>query len=56
MVFSFTYRKKSDWKRFTQDFSKLFDSERTKQHQSVLSIENRRLPNEIIKNIKSIKN
>ena len=24
---------KSDWKRFTQEFSKMFDSERNKQHQ-----------------------
>ena len=23
---------KSDWKRFTQEFSKMFDSERNKQH------------------------
>ena len=27
---------KSDWKRFTQEFSKMFDSERNKQHQRVL--------------------
>ena len=27
---------KSDWKRFTQHFSKIIDSERTKQHQIVL--------------------
>ena len=24
--------KKSDWKRFTKEFSKMFDSERNKQH------------------------
>ena len=28
--------KKSDWKIFTQEFSKMFDSERYKQHQRVL--------------------
>ena len=27
---------KSDWKRFTQEFSKIVDSERSKQHQRVL--------------------
>ena len=27
---------KSDWKRFIQEFSKMFDSERNKQHQRVL--------------------
>ena len=27
---------KSDWKRFTQEFSKMFDSERNKQHQRIL--------------------
>ena len=43
--------KKSDWKRFTQEFSKMFDSERNKQHQSVLCNEMRRLPNEIIKQL-----
>ena len=40
---------KSDWKRFTQEFSKKFDSERNKQHQRVLCNEIRRLPNETIK-------
>ena len=30
---------KSDWKKFTQEFSKTFDSERNKQHQRVLCIE-----------------
>ena len=40
---------KSDWKRFTQEFSKMFDSERNKQHQRVLCTEIRRLPNENIK-------
>ena len=42
---------KSDWKRFTQDFSKMFDSERNKQHQRVLCNEIRRLPNETIKQL-----
>ena len=41
---------KSDWKRFTQEFSKMFDSERNKQHQRVLCNETRRLPNETISN------
>ena len=40
---------KSDWKRFTQEFSKMFDSERNKQHQKFLCNEIRRLPNETIK-------
>ena len=40
---------KTDWKRFTQEFSKMFDSERNKQHQRVLCNEIRRLPNETIK-------
>ena len=39
---------KSDWKRFTQKFSKMFDSERNKQHQRVLCKEIRRLQNETI--------
>ena len=34
---------KSDWKRFTQEFSKMFDFERNKQHQRVLCNEIRRL-------------
>ena len=42
---------KSDWKRFTQEFSKMFDSERNKQHQRVLCNENCRLPNEAIKQL-----
>ena len=42
---------KSDWKRFTQEFSKVFDSERNKQHQRVLCNEIRRLPNETIKQL-----
>ena len=42
---------KSDWKRFTQEFSKMFDSERNKQDQRVLSNEIRRLPNETIKQL-----
>ena len=39
---------KSDWKRFAQEFSKMFDSERNKQHQRVLCNEIRRIPNETI--------
>ena len=42
---------KTDWKRFTQEFSKMFDSERKKQHQRVLCNEIRRLPNETIKQL-----
>ena len=42
---------KSDWKRFTQELSKMFDSERNKQHQRVLRYEIRRLPNETIKQL-----
>ena len=42
---------KSDRKRFTQEFSKMFDSERNKQHQGVLCNEIRRLPNETIKQL-----
>ena len=42
---------KSDWKRFTQEFSKMFDSERNKQHQRVLCNEIRRLPNETFKQL-----
>ena len=42
---------KSDWKRFTQEFSKMFDSERKKQHQRVLCNEIRRLPNKTIKQL-----
>ena len=42
---------KSDWKRFTQEFSKMFDSERNKQHQRGLCNETRRLPNETIKHL-----
>ena len=40
---------KSDWKRFTKEFSKRFESEKNKQHQRVLCNEIRRLPNETIK-------
>ena len=40
---------KSDFERFTQEFFKMFDSERNKQHQRVLCKETRRLPNETIK-------
>ena len=42
---------KSDWKKFTQAFSKMFDSERNKQQQRVLCNEIRRLPNETIKQL-----
>ena len=42
---------KSDWKRFTQEISKMFDSERNKQHQRVLCNKIRRLPNETIKQL-----
>ena len=42
---------KSDCKRFTQEFSKMFDSERNKQYQRVLCNEIRRLPNETIKQL-----
>ena len=42
---------KSDWKRFTQEVSKIIDSEKNKQHQRVLSNENCRLPNETIKQL-----
>ena len=42
---------KSNWKRFTQEFSKMFDSERNKQHQTVFCSEIRRLPNETIKQL-----
>ena len=51
MVFSFTIEIISDWKTFTQEFSKIFDSERNKQHQRVLSNEIRILPNETIKQL-----
>ena len=43
--------RKTDWKRFTQEISKMFDSERNKQHQRVLCNEIRRLPNETIKQL-----
>ena len=42
---------KSDWKRFTQEFSKMFDSERNKQNQRVLCNEICRLPNETIEQL-----
>ena len=42
---------KTDWKRFTQEFSKMFDYERNKQHQRVLWNEIRRLPNETFKQL-----
>ena len=43
--------KKSDWKSFTQEFSKIFDSERNKQHQRILCNEFPRLPNKTIKQL-----
>ena len=42
---------KSDWKSFTQEFSKMFDSERSQQHQRVICNEIRRLPNETMKQL-----
>ena len=42
---------KSDSKSFTQKFSKMFDSERNKQHQRILCNETRRLPNETFKQL-----
>ena len=42
---------KSDWKKFTQEFSKIFDPEKNKQHQRVLCNEIRGLPNETIKQL-----
>ena len=42
---------KSDLKRFTQEFSKVFDSERNKQHQRVLCNEILRLQNKTIKQL-----
>ena len=42
---------KSNWKRFTQEFSKMFDTEGNKQQQRVLCNEIRRLPNETIKQL-----
>ena len=42
---------KPDWKRFTQEFSKKFESERNKQHQRVLCNEIRRLLNETIRQL-----
>ena len=42
---------KSDWKRFTQELSKMFDSERNKHYQRVFCNEVRRLPNETIKQL-----
>ena len=44
MVDSLPIEIKSDWKRFTQEFSKLIDSERSKQHQRNLSNKIRKLP------------
>ena len=42
---------KSDWKTFTPEVSKMFDSERNKQHQSVSCNEICRLPNKTIKQL-----
>ena len=42
---------KTNWKKFTQNFSKMFNSERNKQHQIVLCNEIRKLPNETIKQL-----
>ena len=42
---------KSDWKRFTHELSKMFDSERNKQHQRVLCNEILRLPKEKIEQL-----
>ena len=42
---------KPEWKRFTQEFSKMFDSERNKRHQRVLCNEIPILPNETIKEL-----
>ena len=44
---------KSDCGIFTQDFSKMFESERNKQHQRVLCNEDLGTPNKIIKSINS---
>ena len=51
MIFSLPIEIKSDRKRFTQEFSKMFDSERNKQHQRVLCNEIRRLPKETFKQL-----
>ena len=42
---------KSDWKKFTQEFSKMFDLERIKKHQRVFCNKVRRLPNETIEQL-----
>ena len=42
---------KSDWKRFTQEFSKCLIQKETNKHQRVLCNEIRRLPNETIKHL-----
>ena len=42
---------KTNWKRFIQEFSKMFGFERNKQHQRVLCNEIRRMPNETIKQL-----
>ena len=47
MFFFLPIELKSDWKRFKQELSKLFDSERNKQHYNEIC----RLPNERIKQL-----
>ena len=47
----FSVKIKLDWKRFTQEFSEMIDSERNKQHQRVLCNKICRLPNERIKQL-----
>ena len=42
---------KSDWKKFSQKFSKMFDSERNKHYQIVLCNKIRRLPIETFKQL-----
>ena len=51
MVFNLPKDVKIDWKSFTQEFSKMFDFERNKQHQTVLCNETPRIPNETIKQL-----
>ena len=51
MIFSFTDRHKNKLEKITQEFSKMFDSERNKQLQRVLCNEIRRTPNETVKQL-----
>ena len=51
MVFSITYRNKIRLEKIYTRISKMFDSERNKQHQKVLCNEIRRSPNETIKQL-----